>query len=290
MNSQVFDHTSVGRFLEKRFGITVEAIGPWHRAVSGDLTTCFDFKRPNDPLVPALPDTSQFSAINAAQRQLPDTGVVNAPAEPQPLYQETGTRPSRALPYELHTSARVESHGLVSLTFRNTGEQGAVFHVYDKLHLDLIPRRYTVEAGKLLADQWNTAFTDRGEYDLWVYGANGFVRNFKGNALVQDAAEFKPEVQVCYRPESPHLYVMVRNTGTKEGSVTVTANAYFPGGSWHVKVKAGGLGMRHWNLEGSGHWYDFTVKAERMERRFAGRVETGQPSVSDPAMALHLLA
>ena len=33
VNSQVFDHTSVGRFIEHRFGVTVPAISPWHRAV-----------------------------------------------------------------------------------------------------------------------------------------------------------------------------------------------------------------------------------------------------------------
>ena len=46
--------------------------------------------------------------------------------------------------------------------------------------------------------------------------------------------------------------------------------------------------MLHWDLAGSGRWYDFTVTADNLERRFAGRVETGKPSVSDPAMALHL--
>jgi len=46
VNSQVFDHTSIGMFLEQRFGVTVDIISPWHRAVSGDLTSAFDFNRP----------------------------------------------------------------------------------------------------------------------------------------------------------------------------------------------------------------------------------------------------
>ncbi|HEY9028219.1 MAG TPA: phospholipase C, phosphocholine-specific, partial [Burkholderiaceae bacterium] len=36
--SQVFDHTSVIRFLEKRFGVIEPNISPWRRAVCGDLT------------------------------------------------------------------------------------------------------------------------------------------------------------------------------------------------------------------------------------------------------------
>ncbi|NMM91763.1 phospholipase C, phosphocholine-specific, partial [Rhodococcus sp. SRB_17] len=44
--SQVFDHTSVNQFLEKRFGITQPEIDPWRRTVSGDLTSAFDFANP----------------------------------------------------------------------------------------------------------------------------------------------------------------------------------------------------------------------------------------------------
>jgi len=36
----------------------------------------------------------------------------------------------------------------------------------------------------------------------------------------------------------------------------------------------------------TGGWYDFTVAAAAFERRFAGRLETGQDSVSDPAMGM----
>jgi len=46
----------------------------------------------------------------------------------------------------------------------------------------------------------------------------------------------------------------------------------------------------HWPLQESGNWYDFTVtEAESgFERRFAGRLETGQHGVTDPAMATGL--
>lgn len=43
---------------------------------------------------------------------------------------------------------------------------------------------------------------------------------------------------------------------------------------------------RTWSLDFSGGWYDFTVTAGAFERRFAGRMETGQDSVSDPAMGM----
>src|ERR1700759_4589086 len=47
VNSELFDHTSVIRFLEKRFDVAEPNITPWRRAVCGDLTTAFDFPSPN---------------------------------------------------------------------------------------------------------------------------------------------------------------------------------------------------------------------------------------------------
>ena len=58
------------------------------------------------------------------------------------MKQATGTRPSRALPYELHVSAREDAtNRALRLIFSNTGTAAAVFHVYDRLHLDRVPRR-----------------------------------------------------------------------------------------------------------------------------------------------------
>ncbi|HMA50542.1 MAG TPA: phospholipase C, phosphocholine-specific, partial [Magnetospirillaceae bacterium] len=47
VNSEVFDHTSVIRFLEARFGVKEPNITPWRRAVTGDLTSAFDFAKPD---------------------------------------------------------------------------------------------------------------------------------------------------------------------------------------------------------------------------------------------------
>ncbi len=167
VNSQVFDHTSVGQFIEKRFGVTIPAISPWHRAVCGDLTGAFDFSEPNRAAFPELPRLRGSAEAIAAIEKRP---APVPPAMPEKLFQESGVRPSHALPYELHVHAYCDTErNTLELTFRNTGAAAAVFHVYDKLHLDCIPRRYTVEAGKVLMDDW-LLYANWGYYDLWVYG------------------------------------------------------------------------------------------------------------------------
>ncbi len=197
-------------------------------------------------------------------------------------------RYSRALPYELHTNAGIED-GIVTLTFGNPGRQGAVFHVYDKAHLDRIPRRYTVEAHKSLDDTWDTRAGDSGGsggYDLEVFGPNGFLRTFVGNAL--RPAEL--DVRLVYDAARRAVSLSVRNTGTTPVSVTVTANAYRARGPWTMKVASGKTVERQWPVAQNGNWYDLTATeaGSGYQRRFAGRLETGKDGVSDPAMATEL--
>jgi len=190
-------------------------------------------------------------------------------------------RPSRALPYELHVDARAQVHASkLSLAFRNTGRVGAVFHVYDKLHLDRIPRRYTVEAGKGLVDEWMLG-GDEGGYDLWVYGPNGFLREFR--SVLGGSDDGSAETSLEYDVENRSVRLIVSNEGHRAVALEVRANAYRSDGPWELSVPPGRRVVREWSLIASHRWYDFTVRGDGLERRFAGRVETGGRGFSDPA-------
>ncbi|AQV97611.1 phospholipase C, phosphocholine-specific [Cupriavidus necator] len=292
VNSQVSDHTSVLRFLEARFGVAETNISGFRRAVAGDLTSAFNFVSPNTNPLPTLPnrDKASADAIRAAQGVLPQVPLPAAGSQQMPQ-QDTGTRPSRALPYELHVSAREDARDqhAVWLLFSNTGTAAAVFHVYDRLHLDRVPRRYMVEPGKELNGSWDVFATDGGKYDLWVLGPNGFHRAFRGNvAAVTAAGACAPEIRVCYDIANAAVYVDMINTGSAPCTFTVAANAYRTDGPWTYEVPAGMQLQQHWPVARQGNWYDFTVTTAQggFTRRFAGRIETGKDSVSDPAMGL----
>ena len=295
VNSQVFDHTSTLMFLEKRFGVAEPQISAYRRAVCGDLTSCFNFVNPNNEVLPTLAgrtDKVTVDARIAAQVQAPKLPQPAAAANAALPVQATGVRPSRALPYELHTTAQANAGtGTVTLLFANTAPAGSpagVFHVYDKKHLDAIPRRYVVEAGKTLNGVWNVA-ADGGAYDLWVLGPNGYHRAFAGD-LTQQSALGGPEVQVCYELCSPaRVRVKCYNRTSSTIVFTADAQAYRNDGPWTSSVEPGAVGEMSWALGDSGNWYDFSVRcsaATAFVRRFAGRVETGRDSVSDPAMGL----
>jgi phospholipase C len=56
VSSDLFDHTSVLRFIETLFGAEVPNLSAWRRATVGDLTSAFNFKSP-DQSIPTLPST-----------------------------------------------------------------------------------------------------------------------------------------------------------------------------------------------------------------------------------------
>jgi phospholipase C len=248
-------------------------------------------------------------ALSAAQQAAPK---ITPPATPSLPAQATGVRPSRALPYELHASAQVDAgKGTVTLKFANTGRAAAVFHVYDKLHLDRVPRRYVVEPGKALRGDWAALADDSGKYDLWVLGPNGYHRRFTGDlARLAGGRAPHPEIRVGYAGASGNLHLRLRNDGGSPVRFTVKSNEVYgalsgrganddhghgnendnrAGTTWTVTVHAGSQSELHWKLDSTGHWYDFVVTADSdasFSRRVAGRVETGRHSVSDPAMGL----
>ncbi|MDB6001744.1 MAG: phospholipase [Rhizobacter sp.] len=289
VNSQVFDHTSVLRFIEKRFNVQETNISPWRRAVCGDLTSAFNFADPNDDaFFASLPAT--LAQANRARALGDNHATPVLPATTTLPVQADGVRPSRALPYDLQATGRVMAGATpaatqVQVTFTNTGSVAGVFHVYDRLALTEIPRRYTVEPGKQLVGSF--ALRARGAYDLWVLGPNGFHRHLTGNGLRPIAAgQPNPDVQVACDAVSSDLVVKFVNSGAVACSFTITANKYVAF-TQTVNVMARSESVMRIPLASTNRWYDLTVTVKGQtdySRRFAGRLENGAPSVSDPAM------
>ncbi len=117
--SQVFDHTSILQFLETwlthKTGRAVHEpnISPWRRAVCGDLSSVFQpWHGEPVPLPPPVERTAWLGSLHQAQfRAAPVTMPLTAEERHAILHhqtpssrlprQESGQRPSPALPYEL---------------------------------------------------------------------------------------------------------------------------------------------------------------------------------------------
>lgn len=164
------------------------------------------------------------------------------------------------------------------LTFRNEGSVGAVFHVYDRLRLDRTPRRYTIGVGDTLDGDW-----EPGAYDLWVLGPNGFHRHLTG-----DTACAEPVLSVEDRPDQGDLVLRLTNTGGTELHLDLIANAYAQDAVPRaIRIAPGGTWSLQWPALAHRSWYDVSIRCPALpgySRRLAGRLETGRPSISDPAM------
>ncbi len=97
VSSDLYDHTSVLRFLETLFGAEVPNLSAWRRATVGDMTSAFNFKAP-DQSIPNLPSTvsALTQTISACATALADSVAPTVPASQSLPAQETGspTRPS----------------------------------------------------------------------------------------------------------------------------------------------------------------------------------------------------
>jgi phospholipase C len=264
--SETFDHTSVIRFMERRFGVHEPNISPWRRTVCGDLTSAFDFSRSDARLV-SLPDTDGYQPPD---RDRHDDYIPAVPADPMVPKQERGRRRTRPLAYSPTVDAAASSSG-VELTFATGRHAGGAFYVTAAKRNDG-PWSYTTEAGKQISESWNGA-----NYDLTVTGPNGFTRGFRGHGT-------GPEVTA--RPDaSGDLRLILSNAGRRNVRLTLTS-AY--GGRKRTFTVRPGLSVSYTaDLAGSDHWYDLTLTSDHDSdwlRRLAGHIETGRPSLSDPGI------
>ena len=280
VHSQVFDHTSVLRLLETRFGVAEPNITPWRRAVTGNLADVFDFQDPDGAAWSALPDVSDYLRRTAAIAQLPEPA---APADQQQPQQEPGQRPARALPYDLqvHGDSVVAGQAL-RLSLVNAGTAAAVFNVYAADRV-LGPWYYTVSPGSKLEDV-PYGLSEGRAYALAVHGPNGFLRELAGDPTLLAHSGAAPWLEA--RSAQGTLVIELGNRGRAACTLRVRAIDYGDPTPHEVVLEAGGRTELRYALATSDYWYDLEVDTldGSFRRRLAGHLETGQPSRSDPAL------
>jgi phospholipase C len=96
-----------------------------------------------------------------------------------------------------------------------------------------------------------------------------------------------PEIEIGYNLVKGELTARLHNSGSVACTFELQANAYFDTNVVLLRVAAQGEVRHTWPIKQSGYWYDFTLRVTELAgftRRFAGRMETGKASISDPAM------
>lgn len=312
--SQLFEHTSTLQFLEtfinKKYNkqLHFDNISAWRRAISGDLTSAFTpFEKKQDKL-PFL-DRNKFveEIYNAKFMQVPADyvrldaqqirGISADPLGAALLpKQEPGIRPSSALPYELYVHGQLSNdkkHFEASFSAGNHffGEEasGSPFTVYAPVVYEKEKCRnwsFAAKPGDTLGYQWKLSSFDNKSYHLRAHAPNGFFREFTG-----DSSDPQLSVQVNYQKN--------RLTGKLTGNIELKLISHAPA-FYDASLEDNGYNKNSlakriapgeqvivMDLQKSFGWYDFTLKIEGFDKyaqRFAGRVETGRESFTDPVM------
>jgi phospholipase C len=287
VNSQVSDHTSTLMFLEtwlagKGKPVREENISPWRRTVCGDLTSAFKpYNGEEYPLPEYLERDAYVERIHKASFTAPPKAaatLISADLESFQVaaFQERGGRPSCPLPYELEANFLPAKNGVtIRLEAGNARNKeraaGGVFNAY-VYGPEMISRAYAVAPGDALEDMLPVA----GEYHVRIDGPNGFMRELRSATTPGFTAEV--------RAQDGQLVLVLGNPSAYEIAITLADESYGdrlmpvslkPGKKQTVMVSTGA----------GKQWYDLSASAEATRYRFAGRVETGAWTVSDPAMA-----
>ena len=286
VNSELFDHTSLIQFIEQCFGsryagLRENQITAWRRAVTGDLTSAFNFATPNEAKV-RLPSTIAY--LPPDNDRHPD--YTPAPPAVQALpAQEPGVRPARAVPYELHVHATTDFvNGAVIIPFRNTGRAAAVFQVRSG-NLKTGPWTYTIGPYAEISDTWAITANGQTAYDLSVYGPNGFFRAFQGSVSSPGKADL--DIRSLYDVYAYGITLEIHNRGREIRHLRIL-DAYSKQ-TTERRLKPGENLREFWRLEATFGWYDFAIEADSdstFRQRLAGHLETGRDSMSDPAIAV----
>lgn len=317
VNSQVFDHTSSLQFLEhflaNKTGKKIEEtnISAWRRTVCGNLSSAFRPYNGEKIVFPKPVERIEFiEGIHKAQFKGLPTGFKKLTAEEIDLAnknpasasflprQEKGTRPATALPYELYVDGKLSADKKGFEIEFKAGNQvfgkqaaGSPFNVYAPAVYQKEAVKtwaYAVTAGDNLKNTWPLADFENGQYHLRVYGPNGFFREFMGD-------EKEPSIEVvCGYEKKPggskltgKLELILKNANQQPIDIEIIDNSYhYPSAS--KKLTAGATQKLVFDVSKNHGWYDFSVKvkgSDLFEKRYAGRIETGKPSKTDPAMA-----
>jgi phospholipase C len=272
--SETFDHTSLIRLIEARFGVDEPNITPWRRAVAGDLISAFDFESASDQ-VPALPSVAGYKPNESTT---PPSYHPVPPAVGAVPVQEPGVRPSRRLGYRFDVALDADAQTL-SLTVSNRGRLGVSLQARS-LTVAGAPCTYTVGAG----DQIAVALAKPGTYDLSLHGPNGFFRHLAGSP----ATVLRVDVDTDH--DTGRLTVRIaddagRRGRGRHGRPVVVAVADADGADRQIECDP--VGEISVQTGQSGGWYDIALTAPSdgvFSYQLAGRLEARGPLTSDPQL------
>lgn len=323
VNSQIFDHTSSLMFLEKFLShkknkeIKCKTISPWRRIICGDLTSVFrpytgeeqeDLTKENRESVITNIQKAKYKPVQndgipltkneliLANKHIPysESSFLKFPV------QEKGVKKACSLPYQFYIDGNiVKDNHLFRIDFTCPKEMiggresvGTAFQVYSAKKYkgeNGIAWPITIKAGDSFSEEWDVQKFENNSYDLSVSGPNGFFRQFKGdeNDPYLKIKVFHEKAGLFKSRNSGNILVEIENSNTIPYSVIIEDVSYKTGFKTLEKIDKLSKKKLVIPLDERHNWYDFSIVIEGSKaffKRYAGHVETGKESFTDPLM------
>ena len=307
VNSQVFDHTSSLQFLEKflahKTGKKIEEtnISKWRRTVCGDLTSVFRPYNGEKINTPMTLDKDLFiESIHKAKFKNPpndykklsadEIAAVNTDKQNSSLIptQEKGIRPANALPYEMYVDGKLNEGKDSFEIYLESGKNsvGVPYMVYAMYKDDIKVRSYAVLPGDRIKDSWSIADFEGGDYHLEVHGPNGFFRSFigsKDNVSMDIACKYQSGKNA--NKLTGNIEISLHNNDGAAYTLEITN--HYAKAMQTKQIDGHASSSLAFDLKNTYGWYDVSIKVKgnsSFEKRYAGKVETGKESFTDPMM------
>ncbi len=278
VNSEVSDHTSVLQFLEKfilkkyKKNVHLENISDWRRAICGDLTSAFNSSSVKAPKMDYLNQKDYAKTINAAKNKpVPNLKwyAENELTTNLLDIQERGLKPSNPLPYDFHVNLEGGHVKMVNLK-----ENGVPLLVYDRTRFGSNNYHFSYA---LYGKHELSHAVHSGAYDYEIFGPNGFFRKFKGQNT--------PELEVILVNKTPKSQVELIIRNHKKNAISIQLEDLYGKTKKTISLPQKPEEKILIDLDKNKGWYDLKLSFSEHLWHFAGRIETGKVSVSDPHWA-----
>lgn len=308
-------------FIKKKYGKDVKEknISDWRRTICGDLTSSFNLYRGEGAPEISFVEKKTFieKIYNAkfkkdaldykklSQQEIDQINKDRFSSTVLPL-QEKGIKAASGLNYQLYADGNLSADKKnVEILFQAKNDifgkeaSGSAFNLLfpGKFAVDgkfdtVGARSYAVKAGGKLSDIFPISSFENGIYHLRIYGPNGFFREVSGT-------EQDPNLSIVCEYDQPeklvkklsgNIHMAINNNADTPYEIEIRDNAYKNRAIKKILAKKQSNGDAYaviLNLNKSHSWYDFSVVVkgfEHFERRYAGHVETGKASFTDPFM------
>ncbi|MBL1410302.1 phosphocholine-specific phospholipase C [Sphingobacterium faecale] len=308
VNSEVCDITSTIQFIEhfvqKKFNINLieDNISSWRRGITGDLTSAFrTFYEDSNTMPDFLDRNQQILQINKARekpapnnfKKLTDSeinSIKQGTGKHLLPQQEKGTKPSNALPYELYTQEKTSKHLFcldleASNTYFGKKAAGAGFNIYAYGYKAARANwSFAVSAGTKVSYDWHLHNFEKDIYHLVLHGPNGYYREYRGDEISRTIV-----IEQSYAIASSELLLTIKNKSRQDLTLELVDH-YENEKNKFIKIAPSNQHTVKISTKKAQRWYDVEIKCSSplttYNRRYAGRIENGEASTTDPLMGL----